>query len=104
MISQCGILKKEEAGDWFPGIWERYQGTLVDPEWEANKHNLIHKASIKVIGCWDTVGSLGIPETRYTKSFTKLFGLNREHAFHDTKLSNGKPLPHLFVSLLTPAV
>ena len=100
MISQFGILKKDEAGDLFPDIWERYQG---EHEWDESKLERAHKVNIKLIGCWDTVGSLGIPETRYTKYVTKLFHLNREHAFHDTKLSDGKPLPHLFVSLLTPA-
>ena len=103
MISQFGILKREAASDWSTCIWDRYQGNLDDPVWEENKHNITHSVRIKVIGCWDTVGSLGIPETRYTKFVTKLFRLNREHAFHDVILPDGTPLPHLFVSLIIPA-
>ena len=99
MISKFGILKQEEAGDWFAGIWERYQGTGEDRGWEKERDTLTHSVNIKLIGCWDTVGSLGIPEG----PFTKLFNLNHEYAFHDTELSDSKLLPHLFVSLLTPA-
>ena len=91
MISQFGILKQEEAGEWFAGIWDRYQGTVKDPQWESKKDQVTHSVNIKLIGCWDTVGSLGIPESL----FTKLLNLNRNHAFHDTELSDSKSLPQL---------
>ena len=99
MISQFGILKQEEAGKWFSGIWERYQGTREDAEWEEVKDKVTYRVNIKLIGCWDTVGSLGIPQS----PLTKLFDLNRKHDFHDTGLSDSKPSPHFFVSILTPA-
>jgi uncharacterized protein (DUF2235 family) len=91
MISQFGILKQEEAGEWFAGIWDRYQGTVQDEQWDSKKDELTHNVNIKLIGCWDTVGSLGIPES----TFTKIFNLNRTHAFHDTELSDSKLLSQL---------
>ena len=91
MISQFGILKQEESGEWFAGIWGRYQGTVTDEQWDSKKDQLTHSVNIKLIGCWDTVGSLGIPEG----TFTKLFNLNRNHGFHDTELSDSTLLPQL---------
>ena len=88
MISQFGILKQEESGEWFAGIWDRYQGTVKDDEWESKKNDLTYSVKIKVMGCWDTVGSLGIPES----TFTKIFKLNHKYAFHDTELSDSKLL------------
>ena len=99
MISKFGILKQEEAGTWFSGIWDRYQGTDHNPDWEKKKDQLTWNVNIKLLGCWDTVGSLGIPES----SVTKFLNLNSEHAFHDTELSSSKSFPHVFVFLLIPA-
>ena len=99
MISQFGILKQEEAGEWFAGIWDRYQGTVTDEQWDSKKDQLTHSVNIKLIGCWDTVGSLGIPESTFTQSLN----LNRKHAFHDTELSNSKSLLPSLVFLLTAA-
>jgi uncharacterized protein (DUF2235 family) len=99
MISQFGILKQEEAGEWFAGIWDRYQGTVQHEKWDSKKGELTHDVNIKLIGCWDTVGSLGIPET----TFTKFFNLNRKHAFHDTELSDSELLSQLSTFLLTAA-
>jgi len=88
MISKFGILKQEESGQWFAGIWDRYQGTTKDLTWEKQKSQVAWNPKIKVMGCWDTVGSLGIPESL----FTKVFNLNKKYAFHDTELSDSKLL------------
>ena len=40
---------------------------------------------ITVLGCWDTVGSLGIPDLLPLLPFDQL--INRKYQFHDTKLS-----------------
>ena len=86
LISHFGILKQEEAGEWFAGIWDRYQGTIKDEQWDSERDSLTHSVTIKIIGCWDTVGSLGIPES----PFTKFLHLNTKYAFHDTELSDSK--------------
>jgi uncharacterized protein (DUF2235 family) len=94
MISEFGILKQEMSGEWFAGIWDRYQGTVRDERWENEKHRLTWDVTIKIMGCWDTVGSLGIPESW----FTKLFGWNKKYAFYNTELSDSTSFP---VALLT---
>lgn len=44
----------------------------------------IRPAKIKLLGCWDTVGSLGVPRTLPLLSRW----LNRKYEFHDCQLSN----------------
>ena len=84
MICEFGILRQEMSGEWFAGIWDRYQGTVRDERWENERKQLTWDVPIKVMGCWDTVGSLGIPEGW----FTKLFAWNKKYAFHNTELSD----------------
>ncbi|MEL7036230.1 MAG: DUF2235 domain-containing protein [Cyanobacteria bacterium J06592_8] len=43
------------------------------------------RVPIKLLGCWDTVGSLGIPEVSLFSVFTQKF--NQRYRFHDTSLS-----------------
>jgi uncharacterized protein (DUF2235 family) len=92
MISQFGILKQEASGDWFAGIWDRYQGTIRNKKSSSEMESVTYHPSIKVMGCWETVGSLGIPESR----LTRLFGLNKKYAFHHTELSDSELSPPLF--------
>ena len=94
MVSEFGILKQEMSGEWFAGIWDRYQGTVTDERWEREKTNVAWNVKIKVMGCWDTVGNLGIPESW----FTKLLGLHKKYAFHNTELSDSTSF---LVALLT---
>ena len=96
MISEFGILKQKMSGKWFAGIWERYQGIKKDSEWEKRERSQVAwDVNIKVMGCWDTVGSLGIPDNW----FTKLTGWNKKYAFHNTELSDSTSFP---VILLAP--
>jgi hypothetical protein len=46
---------------------------------------LYHRVPIKFLGCWDTVGSLGVPDLIPWLPIDKL--LNKKYAFHDAKLS-----------------
>lgn len=41
---------------------------------------------ITVLGCWDTVGALGIPKIAWIPNFVRLF--NQKYQFHNTKLSS----------------
>lgn len=44
------------------------------------------KVSIEVVGVWDTVGSLGLPESIWTK----MFDLNKGLQFYNTALNGSK--------------
>lgn len=54
-----------------------------DPQW--NKDLEFHDpVSLRMVGVWDTVGSLGIPDSF---GVLNLFDVDSRHAFHNTKLS-----------------
>ena len=91
LISEFGILKQSESGKYFARIWERYRGIVSDEgRRELKERKMVsHDVPIKVMGCWDTVGSLGIPEGW----FTKLFGLSNKYAFHNTDISDSTSFP-----------
>jgi uncharacterized protein (DUF2235 family) len=44
-------------------------------------------AEITLLGCWDTVGALGIPRIAWIPSFIDRF-FNKKYEFHNTKLSS----------------
>lgn len=75
-------MKKHED----PKAWKSY---FEDPKLElkANPENV----TIKVIGVFDTVGSVGIPENK----LIEWIGWNNKYKFHDTELSDRTSLPSL---------
>ncbi|KAI9892710.1 MAG: hypothetical protein M1814_001130 [Vezdaea aestivalis] len=106
LISEAGILHKT-AMESFYAVFEDYQKSVDtsyvatgdkpfpnrpkfgDPEYKAmlGKLGLSQiDATIQAIAVWDTVGSLGIPETGIGK-ILQPFGVNDDYKFHDTKLS-----------------
>lgn len=60
--------------------WETYLKAKLNKSHHWDRQT---EVKIKVIGCWDTVGSLGYPET----AFGEWLGWNDKHKFHDTELS-----------------
>ncbi|NJK39290.1 MAG: DUF2235 domain-containing protein [Oscillatoriales cyanobacterium RM2_1_1] len=44
-----------------------------------------YRIPLTLLGCWETVGSLGLPEVTLFQSFSKQF--NQRYQFHDTSLS-----------------
>lgn len=94
LISAIGLLKKGSLHH-FHTLYEAFQNRKDDPvEFETllsqleSRHHWapLTEVKIKVVGCWDTVGSLGLPETR----LGELFRRNNRHKFHDTQLSPSK--------------
>lgn len=99
LIARCGLLKPESPMS-FAQIFERYQkGDNARPIYklkylaktgETNfdfeekvllKHAWYHRDIIKMVGVWDTVGSIGIP-------FGNIKGISsRTLRFHNTHLS-----------------
>lgn len=48
---------------------------------------------VRIMGLWDTVGSLGVPETTLTsglKKFGLLHDMNESYGYHDTSLPTPK--------------
>jgi hypothetical protein len=109
LIARCGLLKPEAPmGFW--DVFERYQrGNAVRPiyelirqkdtpgekfDFEENvllQHSRYHRDLIKMVGVWDTVGSIGIP-------FGKIKGVSLSRLrFHDTHLS--KVVQHSYQAL-----
>lgn len=99
MIARCGLLKPDAPMS-FMQLYERYQkGDTVDPIYKLKhdyglgkrdfnfeekvllNHTHYHHNLIKMVGVWDTVGSLGVP-------FGNIPGISRRTMrFHDTQLS-----------------
>jgi len=86
MIRKCGILERRAVRHYRDAIaLYRSEDHPDDPEpTRFRKDSSVAKESaipIRMIGVWDTVGSLGIP-LRGLRALTR-----REHQFHDTELS-----------------
>jgi hypothetical protein len=97
---QVGLLKKENLL-YLPPIYEKYKETFRpdkraqwDAWFEENRSIIIPLMQENVIfpavGLWDTVGSLGIPETRiskFTGSQPLRTWLNDKYGYHDMTLT-----------------
>lgn len=91
MIAACGLLRF--GPDLSPAErWARVDaaydhgyrpGKDRNPQWSdgLDFHDLV---SIRMIGVWDTVGSLGVPDSF---GVLNLFDVESRHKFHDTTLS-----------------
>ncbi|MCJ2054467.1 DUF2235 domain-containing protein [Methylobacterium sp. J-070] len=89
LISACSILKRQSLGS-LPDAWAYYRtdrphSPVLFTKWLADEGKdpaEFHlDVTIKFLGVWDTVGSLGIPGSLLTDSNKKKF------AFHDTSPS-----------------
>jgi hypothetical protein len=83
VMGHVGLLRKADMHN-FDNMWDYYRLPLKERDREAasflaNFPNRVpaEKLTIKCIGVWDTVGSLGIPDSRFCQ---------KEYAFHHTGL------------------
>lgn len=94
-VNKFGILFKSEM-EHFSEIWARYKYRKSTAEWEEWLRREGYKirrhmnVPIKVMGVWDTVGSLGVPGGWWVAN-----EWNRKFGFWDTGLDYGveTPLP-----------
>jgi uncharacterized protein (DUF2235 family) len=99
LVTQIGVVRKSSM-DHFPALYRLYKkntGGQPFRETDAFKnyladrsHNMTHYAMpppppVKVVGVWDTVGALGIPDI----AGWDMSGNRREHGFHNTGLGPG---------------
>ncbi|KAJ6544558.1 hypothetical protein DFH09DRAFT_1389857 [Mycena vulgaris] len=93
LIFHLGIIGRSQLGQ-FHSIYDAYS-KREEPEhtatWEDKKKDLqgslgcrdLNIVKIKVVGVWDTVKSLGLPENERARRWISALGWDRKHAFHD---------------------
>jgi len=95
LIGALGVITKEGM-QYFKPIYQLYEKATTNAEWEKSLEDYIVKnklhgtgwrvrpdqVEIKVVGCWETVGSLGVPENK----LSELLHLNDKWKFLDTQL------------------
>lgn len=94
LVSDIGVLSAVHMSR-FPEMWEAYRMNtggkpFSDSEWyRKNKEplNLTTDVEVKVVGVWDTVGALGIPEWRVVSWAKRFLPINKQYAFHNTNVS-----------------
>lgn len=94
LIYKCGLLKKANRKRDREAM-QLYRRSDVHPDDAAavdfrRKNSVIHpdqsdRPLITLMGCWDTVGSLGIPDL--TPKLNWDIEINKPFQFHDTKVS-----------------
>ncbi|CAA2160902.1 hypothetical protein MBRA_06057 [Methylobacterium brachiatum] len=80
LISACGVLKRQSLAS-LPDAWAYYRSSKPHSpkDFAVRSKAQVHDGvTIKFLGVWDTVGSLGIPGTLLADANKKAF------AFHDT--------------------
>lgn len=104
LVCDVGVLSAVHMSR-FTEMWEAYRAnTSGEPfrnsAWyRNNKEELgLTDVRVKVVGVWDTVGALGIPEWPVVSWATKAgLPINMRYAFHNTKVS--KNLDYAFQAL-----
>lgn len=96
LVGDIGILSSVNMTR-FPEMYEAYRSNtggkpFAESAWYRNHAESLGLSSdvrIKVIGVWDTVGALGIPEWPLTVNLEKMgIAVNGKYAFHNTNLSS----------------
>jgi uncharacterized protein (DUF2235 family) len=88
MIRKCGLLKRGTGGTGKSALSEAYdfyrdvKTKPGDPAAQAWRASRAIEVDIHFIGVWDTVGSLGIPDTAAWFPYAR-----SRYQFHDTELS-----------------
>ena len=91
LISYCGLLKRPQIGKKVAKAYEIYRTAEKEQrEQDAQQfrtdNQIQEPVHIKFLGCWDTVGSLGIPNLTPLLLVDRLF--NVRYQFHDNDLSS----------------
>ncbi|KAK6352873.1 hypothetical protein TWF696_004874 [Orbilia brochopaga] len=84
LIDRIGVLTRRGMES-FPKIYEDYVNFRLKDQSYINKQGWerIKGVTIRALGCWDTVGALGIP----TSPIIEKCKCNEKYKFHDTDLS-----------------
>ncbi|KPM39236.1 hypothetical protein AK830_g7343 [Neonectria ditissima] len=94
LVCDVGVLSPVHMSR-FPEMWQAYRQhtsgeSFKCSTWYRNnaKEVGLSDVRVKIIGVWDTVGALGIPEWGFVKKLIKAgIPVNKQYAFHNTNLS-----------------
>ncbi|KAJ5939544.1 hypothetical protein N7466_002678 [Penicillium verhagenii] len=96
LISDIGVLSSENMSH-FADMWKAYRENtdgkpFCDSAWYRKNQTMLSlrddSIRIKVVGVWDTVGALGIPEWPWVEMASKVgIPLNKQYQFHNTEVS-----------------
>jgi uncharacterized protein (DUF2235 family) len=96
LISDVGILNSVNMSR-FPDMYNAYRENTNGEPFHKTAWFINHaedygldpkKINIKVIGVWESVGALGVPEWPLTKALQSVgIALNKMYAFHNTNVS-----------------
>jgi uncharacterized protein (DUF2235 family) len=92
LIYKSGLLQLAHI-DQIPAAYRLYRDRTIKPSAapaqtfrQQYSHQIYHeRVPIQVLGCWDTVGALGVPNLLPFAPLDRL--INRNLQFHDTRLS-----------------
>ncbi|MBP5974319.1 DUF2235 domain-containing protein [Brasilonema sp. CT11] len=98
MIYKCGLLKRSKIRE-IAKAYHLYRDPNIRPsdpkaqqfrkdnanQIDAKEDYLQYRVPIKMLGCWDTVGALGIPDIIPWLSISTIW--NKKYEFFDAKLS-----------------
>jgi uncharacterized protein (DUF2235 family) len=98
MIHKCGLLKRSKIRE-IPKAYQLYRDVKISPNHpkaqkfreenskkiDTEKDYLQYRVPIKMLGCWDTVGKLGIPDLTPWLPIAKPW--NQRYEFFDNRLS-----------------
>lgn len=88
LIHCSGLLSRQHIYK-APEAYQLYRDRAIKPSnsiAEEFRATYGKRVPITVLGCWDTVGSLGVPNIAQLLPFEQL--LNSKYRFHDTELSS----------------
>lgn len=100
MIYKCGLVKRTQIRK-VPQAYELYRKKNIGPNDEectqfrrenskrinTDKSYLDHRVPIKFLGCWDTVGALGVPKLIPCLPIDLFASWNQKYVFYDAELS-----------------
>ncbi|KAK0761650.1 hypothetical protein N5P37_005702 [Trichoderma harzianum] len=94
LVCDVGVISPVHMSR-FSEMWQAYRQNISGRPFRLSTWYLDHHkelglsdVTVKVIGVWDTVGALGIPELGFVKWLTKVgIPINKEYTFHNTNLS-----------------
>ncbi|MGP1382704.1 MAG: DUF2235 domain-containing protein [Thainema sp.] len=88
-IYNSGLLKRERINQ-ITEAYENYRDRTLHPDQSPElvkfRRDNGERVPVKFLGCWDTVGSLGLPNLMPFLPIRESF--NQRYAFHDHKLSD----------------